>query len=328
VLWMAVLVANHGVSALGDAVSARGLNWLVTLFLAATVGIAGLALWRAVETLPRDEAPAADSQVVIRDETQDDNPALLVPVLAMTFTALLLILGCELLFIQDVFKSRVNTVFKLYYEAWLLLGVSGAVGAYWLLTRPKTALSKLGSVGRDLWWGVALLLVAAALLYPLGGVFSRTEGLAKKQRSLDALHQARMQTPDDVSVAEWLRKRADRGEVIVEATSNDYTPGARISAWSGVPTVLGWGGHERQWGRSPAEVSQRQKDVDAIYGAPAMADALPLLRKYDVTYVIVGQQETQKYPPASLTKFESLQLAYRVGQTTVYRVLPPTRESQ
>ena len=167
----------------------------------------------AVETQPDSD----------EDETQDDNSALLVPVLAMTFTALLLILGCELLFIQDVFKSRINTVFKLYYQAWLLLGVSGAVGAYWLLSRPKTALSKLGSAGREVWWAVALVLVAAALLYPLGGVFSRTEGLATKERSLDALYQARAQSAGDVAAAEWLKTHADRGEVIVEATSNDYT---------------------------------------------------------------------------------------------------------
>jgi YYY domain-containing protein len=327
VLWAVVLVTNHGASALGDAITARGLNWLVTLFLAAATGVAGLALWRAVETQPRDDASSAGSQVVVRDDTQDDNPALLVPVLAMTFTALLLILGCEMLFIQDVFKSRVNTVFKLYYQAWLLLGVSGAVGAYWLLSRPKTMLPKAGSAGRDVWWGLALLLVAAALLYPLGGVFSRTEGLAKKPRSLDALYQARLQSPEDVSAVEWLKTHADRGEVIVESTSNDYSPGARISAWSGVPTVLGWGGHEQQWGRNLGEVAQRQKDVDAIYGAPTLADALPLLRKYHVTYVIVGQQETQKYPPASLTKFETLPVANRVGQTTIYRV-PPPRESQ
>jgi uncharacterized membrane protein len=264
---------------------------------------------------------------VIRDEAGDENPALLVPVLAMTFTALLLVLGCELLFIQDVFKSRVNTVFKLYYQAWLLLGVSGAVGAYWLLSRPKTVLSKAGSFGRDVWWGVALVLVAGALLYPLGGVFSRTEGLAKAPRSLDALYQARLQSAEDVAVAEWLRTRAERGEVLIEATSNDYTPGARISTWSGVPAVLGWGGHEQQWGRSVTEVTQRQKDVDAIYGATTMAEALPLLRKYDVTYVIVGQQEISKYPPASLTKFESLPQAHRIGQTTVYRV-PPQQDGQ
>jgi YYY domain-containing protein len=318
VLWGAVLVANHGAPALGDAVVARGLNWLVTLFLAAAVGIAGLALWRAIETQPAADEAAPGSD--------DDNPALLVPVLAMTFTALLLILGCELLFIQDVFKSRINTVFKLYYQAWLLLGVSGAVGAYWLLSRPKTSLSKLGSAGREAWWAVALVLVAAALLYALGGVFSRTEGLATRERSLDALYQARAQSAEDVAAAAWLKTHADRGEVIVEATSNDYTSGARISAWSGVPTVLGWGGHEQQWGRSTREVAERQKDVDAIYNGATVADVLPLLRKYDVTYVIVGQQESAKYPPDALAKFESLPQAYRLGQTTIYRV-PASREA-
>jgi uncharacterized membrane protein len=235
-------------------------------------------------------------------------------------------LGCELFFIKDVFGSRVNTVFKLYYQAWLLLGVSGAVSAYWLLSRPKPRLSKAGALVRDAWWGVALVLIAAALLYPLAGVFSRSEGLAKTPRSLDALYLARTQAPEDVAVAEWLRARAGRSEIIVEATGNDYTPSARIATWSGVPSVIGWAGHERQWGRDGADVAARTRDVDAIYQAPALAEALPILQKYGVTYVIVGQQEASKYPPASITKFEALPQAFRIGQTTIYRV--PARPTE
>ena len=89
--------------------------------------------------------------------------------------------------------------------------------------------------------------------------------------------------------------------------------------------MLGWGGHEQQWGRSTGEVAERQKDVDAIYNGATLADVLPLLRKYGVTYVIVGQQELTKYPPDALAKFESLPQAYRLGQTTIYRVPAPTR---
>ncbi len=55
---------------------------------------------------------------------------------------MLLILGTELFFVQDLFGSRLNTVFKLYYQAWLLLGCAGAYGAYWLVqewaAQPRT----------------------------------------------------------------------------------------------------------------------------------------------------------------------------------------------
>ena len=41
----------------------------------------------------------------------------------------LLLLGCELFYIEDIFSGflpRQNTVFKLAYQAWLLLAVAGA----------------------------------------------------------------------------------------------------------------------------------------------------------------------------------------------------------
>ena len=184
----------------------------MTLFLAAAVGIAGLALWRAVETQPDSD----------EDETQDDNSALLVPVLAMTFTALLLILGCGfLLFIQDVFKSRINTVFKLYYQAWLSAGRLRCGRRLLAAFEAEDGALQAGQRGpRGVTWrAVALVLVAAALLYPLGGVFSRTEGLATKERSLDALYQARAQSAENVAAdrLSGAKTHADRGEVIVEA---------------------------------------------------------------------------------------------------------------
>jgi uncharacterized membrane protein len=45
--------------------------------------------------------------------------------LALSTTAGLLILGSEFFFILDTFNGRMNTIFKLYYQAWLMLSVAG-----------------------------------------------------------------------------------------------------------------------------------------------------------------------------------------------------------
>ena len=44
--------------------------------------------------------------------------------LTMSALGLMLIMGPELLYIDDAFGTRMNTVFKLYYQAWILLAVA------------------------------------------------------------------------------------------------------------------------------------------------------------------------------------------------------------
>ena len=52
--------------------------------------------------------------------------------LLLAFTGFLLTLGVEFLYVRDVFGSRMNTVFKLYHQAWTLFSVAGAFGAYYI----------------------------------------------------------------------------------------------------------------------------------------------------------------------------------------------------
>jgi len=50
--------------------------------------------------------------------------------LGLSAAAALLILGSEVFFIFDTFDSRMNTIFKLYYQAWLMLSLAGAFVLY------------------------------------------------------------------------------------------------------------------------------------------------------------------------------------------------------
>ncbi|HEX5370789.1 MAG TPA: DUF2298 domain-containing protein [Dehalococcoidia bacterium] len=308
-LWGLLVFIDHG-GVIGDAINARGWNWFTALFFAGGLVACLLALWRAIETHAEDNE-------------------LLVPVLAAMSTALLLIFGAELFFVKDVFNSRLNSVFKLYYQAWLLLAVSGAAGAFWLLEHSRVDVSQRLRTVRGAWAGVAALLLAAALLYPLGATLSRMQGTGPVTRTLDGLAYV-PGTPESADLAgvEWLERNADPGERLIEAVGGSYSEAARASAWSGIPTVLGWPGHETQWGRSGSLLAQRETDVKSVYTTTSLADAMAILRKYGVTYVFVGSVERTMYPQAGLQKFEDgLQAAFVTGDTTIYRVPPDQDEA-
>jgi len=131
-------------------------------------------------------------------------------------------------------------------------------------------------------------------------------------------------SPEDYAAATWLRDRAVAGERLVEGVGAQYSAAARVAAWTGIPGVLGWAGHEVQWGRAGAAIGERGRDVDRAYTTGSLAEAETILRKYGVTYVFVGSVERGKYEPAGLAKFDALPVAFRAGQTAVYR-LPPAR---
>jgi uncharacterized membrane protein len=236
-------------------------------------------------------------------------------------TGLLLVLGAELFYIQDVFRSRLNTVFKLYYQAWILLAISGAGAIWWLADRWQLAVARRAPYVHRAWRAVAAVVLVAALLYPAGATLSRTDGLSKEGRTLDGLAFARQSEADDFAAIQWLRDRAGPGERIIEASGAQYGPSGRVAAWTGIPTVLGWAGHESQWGRDRNVLELRKSDVDTVYETESLNEALRILQQYGVTYVFVGSVERAAYPPAGLQKFaDGLPLATSFDQTAIYRV--------
>jgi YYY domain-containing protein len=210
----------------------------------------------------------------------------------------------EVVYVKDSFNGsdlyRMNTVFKLGYQAWLLLAIAGAPVIMW----------SWGWLGRRarlvaLGWVVPLLaLLVLVAVYPVAGTYARKGGFADPP-SLDGLRWLEESSPGDPAAIEWLNDNAPHGSVVLEAVGDDYSAfgHARISTFTGLPTVMGWTGHEVQWAHDPG---RRRQDVDAIYHAPDAASAQPLLDRYDVRYVVVGPLERTTYGDAGVAKWDQL----------------------
>ncbi|HZP56618.1 MAG TPA: DUF2298 domain-containing protein [Dehalococcoidia bacterium] len=263
--------------------------------------------------------------------------------------------GVELLTLDgDI--GRMNTVFKFYLHVWMLWGVVGAWGLWYVfgVLRPQEAfLRRAGTLGaavvqapRYALAGVAVAFIALALVFPYFGTRSRihdrfdpaqgtgNNGMAYMDTAVYTDRDERTgkggrdELKYDRDAITWAREHIDGTPTIIEGNAPIYHYGARIAIYTGLPDVLGWDWHQtQQRQRFAATVSQRKQDVDAFYATDDVAEARALLRKYDVEYVVVGAVERNYYPASGIEKFNSgldgaLELAYQNPEMQIWHVIP------
>jgi uncharacterized membrane protein len=171
---------------------------------------------------------------------------------------------------------------------------------------------------------VAGLAIALSLIYTLPSLYTTTAGLAGPP-TLDGMAWFRERYPDEWAAIEWLRANAEGSPVIAEAVGGAYQPNeSTISMGTGLPTLMGWSNHEGQWrGEYFSEVAGRSADVQSLYQVRDWNTALAILDRYDVEYVVVGNQERSRYNPVYEPKFDLyMDTVFEAGNLTLYRRKP------
>ena len=236
-------------------------------------------------------------------------------VLLLFGVGLLLTIGTEFVYLVDGFGYRMNTIFKFYYQAWALWAVAAAFAAFYLI-----AGAKLNSIVRSVATVVVVIVVALGLVFPAMAIPTMTNG--QLDPTLDVLAYTARFAPDDYAAAQWLNQNAQDNPVILEAPGDEYNAGmSRISTWTGLPSVVGWHGHEGQWRGNYDILGPRLTQIQEIYTTADANRMLELLKDLNVRFVIVGPNEQQLYPAAGLAKFgQYLPVAFQQGQVTIYQV--------
>lgn len=216
--------------------------------------------------------------------------------LLLATMGLLLTLGCEFVFLRDSFGTRMNTVFKFYYQGWALMGLASAYALYDLLSWAARA-RPWGRGLAALWAAAVGLLVACGLCYTLAATVSKADGF-RSRPTLDGVRYVAEHRPAEFEAISWLQRNAPPGAVMLEATGGSYTEYNWVSAHTGIPTVLGWGGHELQWRGNYDEPGRREPDIARIYQSFDAAETLALLDRYGIDYVYLGPLERGKYRPS------------------------------
>ena len=116
--------------------------------------------------------------------------------------------------------------------------------------------------------------------------------------------------------------------MVLEAHNDQYHWGARISNYTGLPTVIGWPWHQMQQRNAYTEtIRRRARDVAEMYDTTDVARTQQLLDLYDVEYIVVGDLERVYYSTIGLNKFEQMfgsglvTLVFNSKGLKIYRVL-------
>jgi YYY domain-containing protein len=234
-----------------------------------------------------------------------------VPEILAIFGLLILIL-VELFYLKDNMGDtyfRMNTVFKCYLPAWIILSISAfAMVGIWS-ARP----SIIPAIPARKSTALAVLVVGFLFVIP----FMIPLDLNYGGRTLDGLAYLDTTHPGDAGGVTYLRNLTSGNERIVEAVGGDYTYYSRISSFTGIPAILGESFHEFMWrGDATGWYGTRPADVRSIYENPDQT--IPLMKKYNATLLYVGDVERETYNvslPAT-----GLEEVYSAQGTDIYRI--------
>jgi YYY domain-containing protein len=237
-------------------------------------------------------------------------------ILALLTLGALLVIGPEFLFLRDNFAIRMNTLFKFYFQAWVLWSLAGAFGLWWMLRFGGKWL-RLAAI---LFAGLPLLL---GLVFLPAGLASKTAGWSIAPH-LDGMRYFAQQYPHDWAAIQWLQANAPAGSVILEGSRGAYWVegrSGRISMATGLPTYLGWANHERQW-RGPyfEKVANREDFIRILYRARDWKNVRQLLQDYQVEYVLFSDLERDWYEPTKEAVFRQfMKEVFRSGDVVIYQ---------
>jgi len=312
-------------------------QWLrarLTVYVAATLALAPVLLWFAITLVRGDGGQIPDrlfvalplalilAMLLVRtmqsSVNRDDLPSV------FTFGTLAvgvaLLMGSELFYVVDVFNSRMNTMFKLYYQAWALLAVATPVAIYyWSLAAARGGLwTRRAGVS----WGVVLGLGALGALYLPIGMAVTVGNTAGGVYTLDGAAFLNERASGEFAGIEWLKHNASANDAIVEAVGGDYTEYGRVASFTGLPSVLNWTGHELQWRGSSELMDGRAEDVASVYQSEDATLVGSVLDRYDVRYVVFGSRERTKYQVQSLDHLTPmLNSVFSQEDFTIYEVV-------
>ncbi|MDE2590848.1 MAG: hypothetical protein KGL95_14430 [Patescibacteria group bacterium] len=239
-------------------------------------------------------------------------------VFLLVIVSMLLIIIPEFFYLKDIYPAhyRANTMFKLVYQAFIMLSLSSGYA--------MVRIAFFRPLSKKWLWGIykliGIVLFGFVAIYPYFAISSYYNDL-KVYSGLNGIAYLQKVYPTDSTAISWLNATIVGQPVILEAQGDSYTDYARVSSNTGLPTVLGWTVHEWLWRGSYDPLPERISDVQRMYESTDPTETKQLLDKYHVSLVFVGTLERQKYTNLNEAKFITLgKIIFQDGTTRIYQI--------
>ena len=208
---------------------------------------------------------------------------------------ILLILLTEIFFIKDIYFTanppyfRANTVFKIWYQAFIVLGISSIIFVKQIANTKKIS--------------VYILLIPIITIFVLNLKYTAVSGFyyyfktsKNENYTLNGIKfLERVNLKNEKDAIYFLNKNVKKQSFILEKPGESYTTDNLFSVFTGNPTLVGWSNHEFGWQGSWDKIAKTIADIDIIYTSNDKEKVKNLLKKYRIKYVIIGSKEPNKY---------------------------------
>lgn len=221
----------------------------------------------------------------------------------------LLILATEFIYLKDIYTyqnppyARANTIFKVYYQVWVLFALVAGYG----IAKAREFKFK---------WKITDIYVAGVGIFialSLVGTWSAVEAYKNNKQdveaawTLDGYAYLESYKPAQRELIKWMNENIEGQPNILEAAGESYTQKSIISSYTGFPTIIGWASHEWGWRYSQTAwedtISPRLGEVSRAYTTTSPEELESIIDKYSIAYIVTSPIEKESY---NLDGFETI----------------------
>lgn len=214
----------------------------------------------------------------------------------LLLSAVTLLVVPMIFYVKDIYDSlnpsyyRANTFFKFWYQSWILFVIVSGVSLSTLFDAIRAKLRYLTNLSLII---AVISLFIFIFVYP---IISYKYILNNKTYvGLGGYDYLNSINPGKKLIVDSLNKEVEGQPVILEAHGKSYSDYSTVSAYTGLPTVVGWYEHELGWRNDWPYIANRMGDVEKIYTSSSQSEVQDLINKYEIKYVVLGRNERELF---------------------------------